>query len=130
VANQKSNYLASKIYNHVLRGVVYTPPAGVYLALFSSLTNGDTSTFVELVGNAYARQAVTFGADTNGIGTNNALASFPLATAPWAAIVGVGLMDAATGGNLLYFGELLPNKTLGTGERIEFPVGSVTVREE
>lgn len=130
MANQKSNYLASKVYNHVLRGVAYTPPAGVYLALFSSLSNGDTSTYVELVGNAYARQAITFGADTNGIGSNSTLASFAVASAPWLPIVGVGLMDAASGGNLLYFGELLPNKTIGTSERIEFPVGSVTVREE
>ncbi len=129
MANQKSNYLASKLYNHVLRGVAYTPPAGVYVALFSSLTNGDTSTFTELTGNAYVRQAATFGVDVNGSGTNSAAVNFPLASAPWLTIVGVGLMDASSGGNLLYFGELLPNKLVGTGERIEFPIGSLSVQE-
>ncbi len=128
MANKKSNYLASKIYNHTLRNVAYTPPTSVYIALYSAIVNGDTETMTELTGNGYARQLVTFGADTN-VGANSLAVAFPLATASWLPVVGVAIKDALTGGRVLYYGDLLPNKTIETGEQLAFPAGSIIVEE-
>lgn len=48
-----TDYLANAVLNHVFRGVAYTPPAGIWIALYSDLaaTNELTN---------YTREPVTF----------------------------------------------------------------------
>lgn len=56
-----TDYLESKLLDHVVRNVVYTPPTSVYVALFTTPTT-DAGGGTEVVGGAYARQFVTFSA--------------------------------------------------------------------
>lgn len=83
--------------NQTLSG--FTP----YLALF----NGDPEgTGIELSGDGYGRPSVTFGApavQTGGYSQieNTALVRFPSPVSPWGLWAYDGIMDAATGGNLI-----------------------------
>ena len=120
-----STYLANKLLDHTLRNVAYTPPSTVYLALYTSNPGaGDTGT--EVSGGGYARQVVTFNPASAGQVVSSADVVFPVATASWGTITHVGVRDAATGGNLLYYAALSTVKTIAAGDQIKFPAGQLS----
>ena len=124
---QLSNFLEAALINHVLRNVAYVPPATVYIALYSSNpTDADGGT--EVVGGAYARQSAAFGAPVDGVAVNTADVTFPVATAPYPApVTHFGIRDAASAGNLLFYGQLGGAAvTVGTNGQIKFPAGALS----
>lgn len=123
---EMSNYLENALINGTLRGTTYTAPTTVYLALYTSdPTDADTGT--EVSGGSYARQAITFGAPSNGTSTNSATISFPQATASWGTIGWVGIRDALTTGNLLYHTPLDVSKTIDTGDIFQINSSNLSV---
>jgi hypothetical protein len=110
-----STYLKNALYNGVLRNIAYTPPATVYLALYTTdPTAADVG--AEVAGGSYARQAIAFGAPTAGAGVNSGIVTFPTATAPWGTITHFGLRDAVAAGNLLLFGQWTTGKAVTTDD--------------
>jgi len=123
---EMSNYLENALINATLRNTSYTSPSVVYLALYTSdPTDADTGT--EVSGGSYARQAITFGAPSNGVSTNSAAIEFPQATGNWGTIGWVGIEDALTSGNLLYHTALDASKTISTGDIFRVAIGSLSV---
>ena len=121
-----STYLANKLLDHTLRNVAYTPPATVYVALYTSNPGpGDTGT--EVSGGGYARQQATFNVASGGQITNDADIIFPVATASWGTVTHIGIRDASTGGNLLYYMPLDVAKTIDAGDQLKIPAGQLTV---
>lgn len=123
-----SNYLAAKLLNGVFRGQSYTFPTTVYVALYTSdPTKNDTGQ--EVTGGGYVRTAVVFGAPVleNGkqVIRNSADVVFPVAETDWGTVTHVGIRDAATGGNLLYFGALNVPRTILSGDRMRFLTGAI-----
>lgn len=115
-----SNYLAQSLLNAVFRGQAYSSPSTVYLALYTSdPTAADTGS--EVGGGAYARQPITLSAPSPESGKqtikNTDDIEFDVATADWGTVTHVGIRDAATGGNLLYFGPLETPRTILSGDR-------------
>jgi hypothetical protein len=70
---------------------------------------------------------VTFGAPSNGASLNNAAVEFPQATASWGTVAYIGILDAATSGNLLYHTILDTAKTIDTGDIFKIATGSLSV---
>ena len=124
----KTDYLEQKILNHVLRNIAYTPPAAVYLALFSNATT-DAGGGTELSGLGYARQQATFGAPSGNQVQNSSQITFPIATGTWSVTNGA-IFDAPTGGNMLYHGPLTASKVINATEQLIFPIGTVFASEE
>jgi len=121
-----SNFLENALINATLRNTSYTSPSVVYLGLYTSdPTDADTGT--EVTGGSYARQAITFGAPSNGVSTNSAAIEFPQATGNWGTIGWVGIEDALSGGNLLYHTALDASKTISTGDIFRIAIGSLSV---
>jgi hypothetical protein len=129
----KTHFLEDAILNEVLRGINYTPPTTVYVALFTSPTTKDGGGS-EVSGGGYARQPVTFGAPGPGVDgrkvSNSAEILFPQATAPWGTITHVAIFDAATGGNMLYQGALEESRTVNTNDQLRFRAGDLSVEEK
>ncbi len=110
-----SQYLASKLLNHTFSGAtpaeVYTPPATLYAALFTTAPTA-AGGGVEVTGPGYARVAVastvaSWPHVTPGVRKENAYELvFPTATGSWGTVVAGGFYDAPTGGNLIYFADL------------------------
>lgn len=100
-----SNYLENALVNAVLRNTTYTSPATVYVALFTTNPNEDSSG-TEVSGSNYSRMAVTFAAPSNGSTSNSALITFPTPSGAWGTITHFGIFDAASSGNLLWYGAL------------------------
>lgn len=124
--SEMSNYLENALVNAVLRNTSYTSPAVVYLALYTSdPTDADSGT--EVSGNAYARQAITFGAPSNGVSTNSAAIEFPQATGSWGTVTHVAIRDADTAGNMLFHTPLDASKAIATGDVFRVAIGSLSV---
>lgn len=125
-----SNYLATALLNQVFRNQNFTRPSTVYLALYTSNpTAADTGT--EVSGNGYQRMQVTFTAPVieNGKQTikNTSDIVFPKAQGNWGTITHVGIRDAATGGNLLYYGPVENPRSIMANDILKFPAGSLAL---
>jgi hypothetical protein len=121
-----SNYLEDALINATLRNTSYVSPTTVYVGLFTTDPT-DAGSGTEVAGGSYARTAVTFGAPSNGVATNNADVTFPTATGTWGTITHVGIHDASTTGNLLYHSSLTASKTVGTGDVFKITSGNLSV---
>lgn len=130
----KSNYLENKVLDHVLGGGDYTRPATVYFGLFT-VTPSDTGGGTEVSTGSYARASVTnnatnFPAAASGSKSNGTDIVFPTASGSWGTIVAFGIFDASTAGNLLYWGDITPNKLVSTGDTPKFATGDLTITED
>lgn len=121
-----SNYLENALINATLRNTTYTSPSTVYVGLFTSDPT-DAGSGTEVSGNAYARQAATFGAPSNGASTISSAIEFPQATGSWGTVTHFGIYDALTSGNLLYHGQLTASKAIDTGDVFKFATSALTV---
>jgi hypothetical protein len=121
-----SNFLENALINATLRNTSYTSPATVYVGLYTSDPT-DANTGTEVSGGSYARTAVTFGAPSNGVSLNSAAVEFPTATGTWGTVGWIGILDAATSGNLLYHTPLDISKVISSGDIFKIAIGSLSV---
>ncbi|MFL1672204.1 phage tail fiber protein [Paenibacillus dendritiformis] len=126
-----SNAWASTLLKASLRGVSFTPPGTVYLALYTSdPTPADTGT--EVSGGGYKRMAIPFVDPTteNGMQTvkNAADVEFPIATADWGLVTHIGLRTAATGGTLMWSAPVPNPRTIQNGDKPKFLKDGTLVR--
>jgi len=121
-----TDYYEGKIIEHMLRNQAFTPPATIYLALYT-VAPTDTGGGTEVSGGGYARQSFTLTAATAGSTSNSADIVFPTATADWGTIVAVGIFDAATAGNLLWYGNLSTSKTVLNGDTFKILAGNLSI---
>jgi len=122
-----SNFLETKVLDHVFGGTAYTAPATLYLGLHTSNpAEDDSGTEVSTSGTAYARQTVAF--TTSGDTTSNTAAvEYPTATASYGTVSHVGVYDASTAGNLLAYGALTTSKAIATGDVLRIPAGDLDI---
>ena len=121
-----SNYLENALINVTLRNTTYTAPATVYVSLWTSDPT-DAGSGTEVTGGSYARQAVTFGAPSNGASLNTTAVEFPQATASYGTVGWIGINDALTTGNLLYHSPLDTAKTIDSGDIFKISTGNLSV---
>lgn len=126
-----TDYLEDKILNHVFRNTVYTPPATIYIGLFTAAP-GESGGGTEVSGNGYARQAIAFAAPvTAGTISNSGTVTFPQATpAGWGTVTHWALFDASTSGNMLRQAPLTASKLVNAGDIFSFAVGSVVLQQD
>ena len=124
MASGFTNFLAGKVIDHLLRNQAYTPPSTVYLALYTVVPTRSTSG-TEVSGGSYARQSLTLDAAASGLSSNSGTITFPTATADWGTVVAVGICDASTAGNILWYGNLTANKTVGNGTTFSMATGDL-----
>jgi hypothetical protein len=126
----KSYTQSDATINHFLRNTAQTPAATIYVGLFTTIPSGPGDAGTEASGGSYARQAVTFGAPTNGVSTNSGAVAFPTATASWSTINGVGLFSALSGGTLLYYGSLTTPKLVDVDDTASFASAALQITEQ
>lgn len=133
MAGSFSDYLEKKLLDHVLSATTYTPPATVYVALYTTAPS-DSGGGVEVTGGSYARVSSTNNTTnwplTSGVltlKTNGTTITFPTASADWGLVVAFGLLDAPSGGNLLMWADLTVNKTITSGDDTRFDPGDLAI---
>lgn len=136
-----SDFLENKIIDWLLRAQAIgitgataaagTGPATVYVGLLTS-SPADSGGGTEVSGGSYARVAVTSSlanwagtqaaasttasSGTSGTTSNNATITFPTPSANWGSITYIGIYDASTSGNLLFWAPLTVAKTVNNGD--------------
>ena len=121
-----TNYLANQLANATLRNTSYTSPANVYAALYSVAPTANTAG-TELTGNGYARQLTTFTAPSAGSASSNVTVTFGAASGNnWPTVVAVGIVDASTSGNLMYF-NTISGRNVKIGDSVVFDSGKITI---
>jgi hypothetical protein len=105
--------------------------ATLYAALFTGAP-GEGGGGTEVAGGSYARALMAFSAAaTDGGGVTTASNSdevlFTEATASWGTITHVALFDASSGGNMVWYGTLAAERTVGPGDQFRFAAGSVVL---
>lgn len=126
---EMSNYLENALINATLRNTSYTSPTTVYVGLYTT-DPGEGNTGTEVSGGSYARTSVTFGAPSNGVSTNSAAVTFPTATGTWGTVTHIGILDASTSGNLLYYTPLDASKSIASGDVFTISAGNLSVTLE
>jgi len=129
-----SDYLENQILDHILRGETYTAPTGVYSALFTVIPSDTTGgTEVTTTDSSYTRVQTTFstaGLTATGQAVNSGAVNFSTITAgATITVVGWGLLDAATAGNLLYWATVT-STSLNVGDQATFPAGNITITQD
>jgi hypothetical protein len=145
MANAASNYLENALLNHTLRRNTngsarseLTQPGststGIAVALFygstaTVLTNLEAGTITnEVTLGSYARQSVSFGVASSGTSANDSTVTFPTATADYdGQVTCLAIMDAATSGNVLFYGALTVPKTVTTGDTFQVAISNLQV---
>lgn len=120
-----SNYLETKVLDHVFSNTAYTSPSAVYVALFTSNPDEDGSG-TEVSGGGYARQAGSFSVSGN-TATTTAAIEYPTATADYGTVTHVGVYDALTSGNLLAYAALTDSKNISSGDVFRIPTGELDI---
>ena len=118
-----SKYLRNKMLDSTLRNIPYVSTP-VYLALYTA-TPTDSSNGTELLATGYTRLPISFGPAVDGVISNNADITFPITTVDWGVIKGIGVFNALTGGDLLYYGDLTASRTITTGTQLIFQTGQL-----
>ena len=129
----KSDYLENKLLDLILGNVSYTIPTTLYFALFT-VAPSDSGGGTEVTGGSYARVAVTnnttnFPAASGGSKGNGTAITWPTATASWGTVLAVGVFDAASGGNLLFW-TTISSKTVDSNDTVSIPINNFTVTED
>lgn len=136
-----SDYLENKLIDHLFRGQAFSAPATLYVGLLTAAPS-DSGGGTEVSGSNYSRASVTSAlanfagtqaagstvasSGTGGQTSNNAAISFPTPSASWGAVTHFGVYDAATAGNLLFWGALGISKTINQSDTVQFPAASLT----
>jgi|DEB0MinimDraft_6_1074348.scaffolds.fasta_scaffold02889_2 hypothetical protein len=136
----KSNYLENAVLDFWLNANAggFSAPATIYLGLIET-ADPDDSTINEIASTSYTatgasanqRPPITF-ATTSGssfAGPNSDI-EFENTLGSAFTVKGFGIWDAATGGNLLYWGDI-SDKTIEDGDSIRFEASSsITISED
>ncbi len=142
-AQAMTDYLENKVVDWLFRGQTFTPPATIYVALYTASCN-DAGGGTEVTGGSYARVGVasslanwagtqsagstTASTGTGGQTSNNAAVTFPAPTANWGVVTHFALLDASTAGNMLICQALTASKTINSGDSApSFAIGALTV---
>jgi len=112
-----SDYAENLQLTWILTNNTATRPSARYIALYTAAPS-DTGGGTEVAGGSYARQVVTFSV-TGNTASNSGTITFPTATASWGTVNWVGIFDAVTGGNLLYWGQTTTGKIINTGDTFQ-----------
>jgi hypothetical protein len=114
-------------------------PTTTYVGLFTTNPTSDVSTAngsTEVSGGAYARQPITSSSGWSAISTpsgtlrqisNAAVITFPTPTVSWGAVIGVGIFDSLTTGQLLWWNSI-SSQTIGIGVVASFAIGALVLQ--
>lgn len=140
-AGAMTNSWENTLIDFLFRAQSYTPPATIYIGLFTVCPT-DSTAGTEVSGGSYARVAVTSSlanwagtqsagstvasSGTGGTTSNNAAITFPTATADWGTAVCFGGFTASSSGTLLFYAALTNSRTISNGSTASFAAGTLT----
>lgn len=129
--SEASDYVENQILDCYLNQTNITAPTNIYLGLFTSAPS-DAGGGTEVSGNGYTRIEITdkFSAasGTGGSLSSNAdITGFTADGGDWGTVNSIGIFDASTSGNLLFYTALDSSATVNNGDSFQISAGNLTV---
>jgi hypothetical protein len=137
-----SDFLENRLIDQLFRGQTAPTTTTLHVGLLTAAPS-DSGGGTEVSGGSYARVAVSSSlanwAGTQSAGStvassgsggqtsNNGAITFPTPSAGWGNVTHFGIYDAATGGNLLFWGALTIAKTINQADTVTFPAASLSI---
>lgn len=122
-----TNFLASKLLNHVFVNTAYSQPATVHLSLHTT-TNSDSTAGTEVSTGGYGRQSTAFSTSTSGSNiSNSAIEAFTATGANYGTVVSTAIYDAATTGNQLCFDNDFTDTAVNDADTLSFAIGAIVI---
>ena len=128
-----SDYLEGELVKHIFRTGSFAKPTVLAVGLFTAAPS-DSGGGTEVSGNNYSRASLNpldanwaATAGGNGQTSNSSTITFATPSGTWGTVTHFGIFDAASAGNLLFWGSLTISKTVNQGDTVSFPAGSLTV---
>lgn len=122
-----SDYLEKALLDHSLANVPYAPPPLHYVSLHTASPGESGTPSGEVAGGSYARAMATFAAATLGAGTTSNTNALAFTSMPAVTVTFVAVYDAATGGNMLYYGALTTAVAVTAGGTFVINAGGMSV---
>jgi len=132
MAGSLSDYAENKILSHSVGKATWAAISNVYIALYKVTPNENTNgeeiaTLEGAVSTNYSRLQTTadsWADPTGGSITNSQTLSFGPASVPWGDVEGVAVLDASTGGNIIWYGTFTSPRAIAAGEKLIFDPGA------
>jgi hypothetical protein len=137
-----SDFLENKLIDQLFRGQTAPTTTTLYVGLLTAAPS-DSGGGTEVSGGSYARVSVASSlanwagtqaaastvasSGTGGQTSNNAAITFPTPAATWGTVTHFGIYDAASAGNLLFWGALTISKTINQADTVTFPAASLSI---
>jgi hypothetical protein len=137
-----SDFLENKLIDQIFRGESAPTTSTLYVGLLTAAPS-DSGGGTEVSGNNYSRASVsstlanwagtqssgstTTSSGTGGATSNNGAITFATPSGNWGEVTHFGIYDAASSGNLLFYGSLTISKTINNGDTVSFPAGSLSI---
>ena len=137
-----SDFLENKLIDQLFRGQTAPTTTTLYVGLLTAAPS-DSGGGTEVSGGSYARVSVASSlanwagtqaaastvasSGTGGQTSNNAASTFPTPAATWGTVTHFGIYDAASAGNLLFWGALTISKTINQADTVTFPAASLSI---
>lgn len=132
----KSTYLSDKMLNWLKGTAFATAPTTVYVALFTTAPADDGTGGTEVSGGSYARASITTSTGWSAISgtsprqiSNGGTITFATPTANWGTIVAIGIYDASTAGNLLYW-NTITSQVINSGVVASLAAGALVITDD
>lgn len=133
-----SNYLEGKLIDHIFRGIEYTMPSVLAVALCTASPNESStgSTLTEVGnGNGYSRSVLNpnetnWSGVSDGTTHNQQTVSFSPATGNWGTVTSLAICDSSTwgGGNVLFYADLTEPQSITANKVFSFVAGNISVQ--
>ena len=124
-----SDYWENEVLDHLFGKVVHSA-ATIHVGLSRAEPGEDGSGLSEPSGIGYARvqtAASDWDSASEGVLANAVGILFAQASGDWGTVTHFALFDAASGGNILAWGELGASQAIDDGDTAEFGSGDLTV---
>ena len=121
-------YAENAVLEHLFKNTALTV-TNAYIGYFNNSITDD-SVPTEVSGNGYARVQIDnkMGSAASGSISNTTAISFPAASGgDHGTIVAIAIFDAASGGNMIAFGNLSASRTISDGDQLSIAVGNLTI---
>jgi hypothetical protein len=123
-----ATFLANAVLDHIFGNTAYDTTATIYVALSLANPTDDGSAVDEHSGDAYARVAHnTWDVSSGGATENDGAITFPQASAAWGTVTHFAMFDAATAGNMLFYGSLDNARNIGQNDTPSFADGALDI---
>lgn len=124
MADNLTNTAENRMLDALVGTASYSANTPIKLALVTAAGN-DATAGTEVSGGSYARQNITFSSASGGSISNSGTVTFT--NMPTCTVVGIELWDSAGTPVRLAYGPLTSNKSLTSGDTLEFSASTITL---